>query len=172
MGMGNEFADRLPRELQEARERHAPAIPDFLRRTANNASEPTPSPQQSIPDFETFKRQMSEGNIFEPFKPPVEDKPISNVPSKVDDDDDDDDLGFDVDELVKKIDAKIAELEEEEKRNKEAQEKEKNDEEDKAPIESDEKVSNEVKEEKKEQVNLKLDDSEDDDDFFDDFFDE
>ena len=39
----------------------------------------------------------------------------------------DDDLGFDVDELVKKIDAKIAQLEEEEKRNKLSIDKESND---------------------------------------------
>ena len=44
---------------------------------------------------------------------PVFEQPMSKPPV-------DDDLGFDVDELVKKIDAKIAELEEEERRNKQA----------------------------------------------------
>ena len=50
----------------------------------------------------------------------IDNKPmnLSNTGSK----DFDDDLGFDVDELVKKIDAKIAELEAEEKRQNEATE--------------------------------------------------
>ena len=110
----------------------------------------------------------------------------------------DDDLGFDVDELVKKIDAKIAELEEEEKKEKEEEEKKKKEEErridqtrqkensihdvldDKQPepknIGSIEEFKTpnieEIKVEKKEPINLELDDDDiDDDDFFDDFFD-
>jgi len=110
----------------------------------------------------------------------------------------DDDLGFDVDELVKKIDAKIAELEEEEKKEKEEAEKKKKEEErisqtrqkensindvlvDKQPepknIGSIEEfktpIIEEIKSEKKEPINLDLEDEDDidDDDFFDDFFD-
>ena len=112
---------------------------------------------------------------------------------------DDEKLSFDVDELVKKIDAKIAELEAEEKRELEAKEKKKKEEEKKqkeqfsrepsnnVPVNSINNVLTEEKkentnvqptpnieklgEEKKELVDLNLDDDLDDDDFFDDFFD-
>ena len=98
-------------------------------------------------------------------------------------------LGFDVDELVKKIDAKIAELEEEEKREKEKQEKEKQanfninnkptaipstniakkeelipQKNNLIPNKSEAKVG-------QQEINLDLQDNEEDDDFFDDFFD-
>ena len=91
---------------------------------------------------------------------------------------------FDVDELVKKIDAKIAELEKEEAMNKQKQQQEvdatKSKEE--KPVKDvslvKEVVSEPIpevkpveKEQPKKEVNLSLDD-EDDDDFFDDFFDE
>ena len=90
------------------------------------------------------------------FNPNLE--PKKEVPKKP---------AFDVDELVKKIDAKIAELEKEEEMNKKKQEALKNKEE---PIK--EAVVSPVKEvEPKKSVDLKLDDD-DDDDFFDDFFDE
>ena len=105
--------------------------------------------------------------------------------------------GFDVDELVRKIDAKIAELEAEEKASKANQEKEKaakvtvdtankveekkavepihNNENDKSKDDKKsipEVVAVEEKSEKKPIVNdLVLDDEEDDDEFFDDFFD-
>ncbi len=78
---------------------------------------------------------------------------------------------LDVDDLVKKIDAKIAELEAEEARNKEEAQK-------KAaavPVESKEKQQEKVEissdEKTDKQVSLELTE-EDDDDFFDDFFDE
>ena len=70
---------------------------------------------------------------------------------------------FDIDELVKKIDAKIAELEKEEEMNKKAEEAAKP-----RPVTNESSVK---KEEAKKSVDLNLDD-EDDDDFFDDFFDE
>ena len=167
MGGVNEFAAALPRELQEARERKAPAIPDFL--TRNIPREPerreVPSSEPVIPDFETFKKQMGEGDIFEPFKPPVSSTPVPQP--VVEEDDDDDDLGFDVDELVKKIDAKIAELEAEEQRNKEEEKKTETVSEvnEKPEVSTTPVVDNKP-------VNLKLDDQEEDDDFFDDFFDE
>ena len=73
---------------------------------------------------------------------------------------------FDVDELVKKIDAKIAELEKEEALNKE---KEKMNE----KKEEKEKLEESPVKEVNNNVNLELSDNDDsDDDFFDDFFDE
>ena len=122
----------------------SPTIPDFLtRRTQVEEEKPT------VPDFETFKRRVAEE---EPATRPVSASPIS-------DDDEDDDLGFDVDELVRKIDAKIAELEAEEKREMEA--------------ENNKVVETEPVEEKKEITTtpIKLEEESDDDDFFDDFFD-
>ena len=72
---------------------------------------------------------------------------------------------FDVDELGRKIDAKIAELEKEEALNKEkekiSEKKEKEEKLEETPIR---KVNN--------NINLNLDDNDTDDDFFDDFFDE
>ena len=87
---------------------------------------------------------------------------------------------FDVDELVKKIDAKIAELEREEELNKKKQQQKleslkANEEKTVMGVSSVKEVVNvpvpEVKEQPKGSVNLSLDDDEDDD-FFDDFFDE
>ena len=92
---------------------------------------------------------------------------------------------FDVDELVKKIDAKIAELEKEEEMNKKKQEALKKKEEPikEAVVSSVSPVKEVVNspipevsempkvEQPKKEVNLSLDDD-DDDDFFDDFFDE
>ena len=123
--------DDLPEELKRPRERSEVNIPDFLTRKPTESKEESSLPK--IPDFETFKKQM-EANAFGAFEdeeivPPKKAEPIvAPAPSKnivEEDDDDDDDLGFDVDELVKKIDAKIAELEAEEKRNKEKEEAEK-----------------------------------------------
>ena len=92
---------------------------------------------------------------------------------------------FDVDELVKKIDAKIAELEKEEAMNKQKQQqkleamkaKEPKPVKDVSPVK--EVVNSPIPEvsempkveQPKKEVNLSLDDD-DDDDFFDDFFDE
>ena len=123
--------DDLPDELRRPRERSEVNIPDFLTRKPVESKEESSLPK--IPDFETFKKQM-EANAFGAFEdeeivPPKKAEPVvAPAPSKnvvEEDDDDDDDLGFDVDELVKKIDAKIAELEAEEKRNKEKEEAEK-----------------------------------------------
>ena len=123
--------DDLPEELRRPRERSEVNIPDFLTRKPVESKEESSLPK--IPDFETFKKQM-EANAFGAFEdeeivPPKKAEPVvAPAPSKnvvEEDDDDDDDLGFDVDELVKKIDAKIAELEAEEKRNKEKEEAEK-----------------------------------------------
>lgn len=102
----------------------------------------------------------------------------------------DDDFSFDVDDLVKKIDAKIAQLEEEERRNKEAAEKQAKEKQEIKPIESLQNLSSPVEKEKdvveNKEVNgpltnnvlkeiknadIELSDDNDDDDFFDDFFD-
>ena len=120
--------DDLPEELRKPRERSEVNIPDFLTRKPVESKEESSLPK--IPDFETFKKQM-EANAFGAFEdeeivPPKKAEPVmAPAPSKNIVDEEDDDLGFDVDELVKKIDAKIAELEAEEKRNKEKEEAEK-----------------------------------------------
>ena len=75
---------------------------------------------------------------------------------------------FNVDELVKKIDAKIAELEEEERRNKKEQEEKKQS--SKLEVIGD-KESEIVHKDKVVEKSLDLDDDDDDDEFFDDFFD-
>ena len=83
----------------------------------------------------------------------------------------DDGFNFDVDELVKKIDAKIAELEEEEKRNK-AQEVSHQEIKPTPPIDNVKPLETTPVVENKTNVNnLELSDDESDDDFFDDFFD-
>ena len=82
-------------------------IPDFLTRKEN----PFEEKKTSSNPFEDKK------NAFNPFeKSPIENKFEAKSKPILKDDDDDDDIGFDVDELVKKIDAKIAELEAEEKK--------------------------------------------------------
>ena len=120
--------DDLPEELRKPSERSEVNIPDFLTRKPVESKEESSLPK--IPDFETFKKQM-EANAFGAFEdeeivPPKKAEPVmAPAPSKNIVEEEDDDLGFDVDELVKKIDAKIAELEAEEKRNKEKEEAEK-----------------------------------------------
>ncbi|MDO5002950.1 MAG: type IV secretory system conjugative DNA transfer family protein [bacterium] len=77
---------------------------------------------------------------------------------------------FNVDELVKKIDAKIAELEEEERRNKKEQ-KQKDEAEKLEVIGDKESEIIHNNKEKSELKDINLDDDDDDDEFFDDFFD-
>ena len=97
----------------------------------------------------------------------------------------DSDFNFDVDELVKKIDAKIAELEEEEKKNKGKEEQKITPIPEvsvpKTPVSAQESVQTPIPEvtelkptpvvENKPVNNLELSDDDSDDDFFDDFFD-
>ena len=106
-------------------------------------------------------------------------KPVQPIET-TNDEDDDDDVGFDVDELVKKIDAKIAELEEEERREKEAEEKKKKEQEERMkqqavpiaiPAVNNEVTKPEEKKEERPTKSIDLNDDLDDDDFFDDFFD-
>jgi hypothetical protein len=129
-----------------------------------------PKKEEKLPNIE---EELSKPLFLEEdLKPTKQEEPEKE--------EEDDDLGFDVDELVKKIDAKIAELEEEERRVKEEEKAQAEKEEPKVTIDAsikEEKNSiNEIHQEKErvapQPVNLSLDDeSEDDDDFFDDFFD-
>ena len=140
----------FPFELPPMRERETTqTVPDFLTRNPGVISR---EEKPSIPDFETFKRQMDE----------VETSPRSVMTTPKQVEEDDDDLGFDVDELVRKIDAKIAELEAEEKREAEEEEKKRQ-----SQIQEEPPVNTEPT-----TAPIKLDEAEaDDDDFFDDFFD-
>ena len=185
----------LPPELQRAQ---------LENRMGNR--EDKPEEDIKLPDFLVRDREQNKPHKqiggssissydepFSPFaKPPMEPRipePINNVEKE----EDEEDLGFDVDELVKKIDAKIAELEAEEKKEQEEKEKKKKEEErivqqmreqprqpmintveeKKEPIErlAPEKPIENLTVEKKEPINLDLEDGEEDDDFFDDFFD-
>ena len=135
-------------------ENSLPAIPDFLTRNVNGSSLNQQANRAEIPDFNSFKNQMDSQDILNPFAN-FNNNPSKAIPKEIQQDDDDD-YGFDVDELVRKIDAKIAELEEEEKLSKAQESSNKP-----TPLSTDEnKVDNK----------LDLDDN-DDDDFFDDFFD-
>ena len=88
-------------------------IPDFLKRKPIVENDSSQDAFPKFPDFETFKRQIeSQGNPFPSTNQPLPIKPQVEKET-------DDDLGFDVDELVRKIDAKIAEIEAEEKKNQE-----------------------------------------------------
>ena len=167
------IASELPRELQEIRRnrRQEVDIPDFLKRRLEVEEKTRASKSSSRESgFEPFRMEVEKDNeLFNPFaeasKPKEQPKPVVEETEE--------DIGFDVDELVKKIDAKIAELEEEERKAKEKEEKEKPKEEIKPlPVEKKEVNSiNNIYEEKEKKDDLQLDDDIDDDDFFDDFFD-
>lgn len=195
-GRVNPFASQLPPELNSMRvpnnsNNNAPvAIPDFLKR-GSEATSPAPIKRDPIPDFETFKRQMEAGeDSFSPSyttRTPVSNPMVGNDVSSLDRVDDD--LGFDVDELVKKIDAKIAELEEEEKKGQTELETKKNVPE--VVLPTPEPLSNSIYDDintskKTPEVstvqatpsvkatpnaNIELEEDTEDDDFFDDFFD-
>ena len=123
--------------------------------------------EREIPETKEIKppvreevNPFSNGNI--PFKPKVADP----------DDNDEKELEFDVDELVKKIDAKIAELEREEalERQKSKTRGPSSDKPTVVPKYTEEKPV--INEETKKPVDINLNElEEDDDDFFDDFFD-
>lgn len=119
---------------------------------AANEEEEIPNPLQMMNPFNPDTRK----NFG------MEQRPMISPQKEIQSSDD-----FDVDELVKKIDAKIAELEEEEKRNKE--EEKKKQENSKLEVIGD-KESEIIHENKVLEENINLEDD-DDDDFFDDFFD-
>ncbi len=116
-------------------------------------------PFNSNPLFNKMMNQPDFNNVPQknvPFNIPRE-------PEKKNDDDE-----FNVDELVKKIDAKIAELEEEERRNNKEKEEKKENEKIEVIGDEDKEVIQNIK---PNQPEISLDDDDDDDDFFDDFFD-
>ena len=162
----------LPRELQTARNAGNPFAPVMDRPLEHEEKEVISRP--TIPNIHAVNNEVDENRIDRPFSN-VSRGVITSAPKEVDVDDDDDDVDFDIDELVKKIDAKIAEIEEEERR-----EKEKNVQNNlQSDIKVEEKESDinsinsihEVKEEKNNQKNDLDSEGEDEDDFFDDFFD-
>ena len=168
---------------EEQQEQNRPEEKEEIR----NFERPNILPYNNIEDeeFKSFLANKGYGNApssrvseerEEPFTPMTmpKDESIEDVQENrdftkpTDDDDDDEDLGFDVDEIVRKIDAKIAELEEEERREKEEEERKR-------------KEAEEKKKEAQPKPNtsnipslgttIELNDEIDDDDFFDDFFD-
>lgn len=141
-----------------------------LAPTSQNNSRPAPFTPMTMRDEPSISTVPEQRDFIKPVQP-VE---------RVEEEDDDDDLGFDVDELVKKIDAKIAELEEEERREKEAEEKKKKEQEERMrqqaatitiPATKPEISKQEEKVEERPSKAIDLNDDLDDDDFFDDFFD-
>lgn len=142
-----------------------------LATTSQNNSRPAPFTPMTMRDEPSISTVPEQRDFIKPVQP---------VERVEEDDDDDDDLGFDVDELVKKIDAKIAELEEEERREKEAEEKKKKEQEERMrqqaatitiPATKPEISKQEEKVEERPSKAIDLNDDLDDDDFFDDFFD-
>ena len=177
-------------------------VADFLSRpeypTANKEKQPVPSTRK-IPDFLSDPVEFDKEKLPVPKTVPKEEavsnKQLPNdLPKKPKSLDDD--FGFDVEDLVKKIDAKIAQLEEEERRNKEQAEKEAKEKEEIKPIESLQSLSTEKETKPQEPIqmasldwdnlpistttapsttapatSIELPEENDDDDFFDDFFD-
>ncbi len=172
-----------------------PDIPDFLKRNINtdksnesdNKFGSSPfggTTDNHIPTFEEFKNSMLKNSeeketITEPVAAPKQEESST------------DDFGFDVDELVKKIDAKIAELEAEERKAK-AEDEQKKEEKEKEEKTEDVSIQEEKVEETKDvptqEISIKQEndsslttikspvsqlslEDDDDDDFFDDFFD-
>lgn len=126
--------------------------------------------QEKLPKSVYNESQMAFPDFSKSVMPPIRNNKTNN------------DLGFDVDELVKKIDAKIAALEEEEKREKAHQEN-KNRPSDLSNIAKESSKQNISKSQdsatmpvenvdnKQQAINLDLQEDDEDDDFFDDFFD-
>ena len=155
--------DSLREELIR-REREA-RIPRGVR--ARSASSDT---SRTLPPFPGMDLSNRETPGFE--RPTIDRKTVEKPTPR---EDSLPDTGFNVDELVRKIDAKIAEIEreEEEVRKKQVDFVQKNN------IDIPEKVEKTVEETKpipkpqppKPAINIELNDDEDDEDFFDDFFD-
>ncbi|MBO5138325.1 MAG: type IV secretory system conjugative DNA transfer family protein [Bacilli bacterium] len=139
-----------------------PFLDALAKQTADNQKPVSRQPQ---------KENNTPNKAFNPFMDSefIKNKP-NNSTSPLDG-------GFNVDDLVKKIDAKIAELEEEERRNKKEENKKEeiknaeilSDKKDEKAFEEKRQSSNKT-ESNNSQISLDLDD-EDDDEFFDDFFD-
>ena len=172
-----EFVEREKREV------HTFDIKTFVKEqkkkkliemmNASNEGEPNNSNSTSgfpnmpnIPNTPFMPPNLFQGSFADPVgkqEKPFMNPALEQAPLKKDQG-----PSFDVDELVRKIDAKIAELEAEEAREK--QKEEKKAEESTSPVEvlspsEPEKTATSIS-------SLALDDDDDDDDFFDDFFDE
>ena len=193
-GMFNPFASALPPELQEARNRRDNVPPlDFMMPHPNNPDSGRNTARPNIPDLEPMRNQSpSPFNSFNPFSPfeqeelkptsrpasgndiKVEPKVETKVEKSAPKDDDKDDFEFDYDDLVRRLDAKIAEIEavKDEKVKEEAKKAEPVKEETKK-VEKVEPKPAEVSVPKTNESNrnVSVEDDEDDDDFFDDFFD-
>ena len=165
--MNSGFSPRKPMGMEGMPQNRA-ILPDINF----DSNPPTPkefSPFPSRPAVSKDDFLTSSTEVPRPFLSP---KPSAVKETKQSNEDE---LGFDVDELVRKIDAKIAELEEEEKRNNAKVEK-------KADVSLEKKISEVSKENLSSVVetpisaptkekDLVIDDEEDEDEFFDDFFD-
>ena len=153
--------------------REIPPMNPFEQRVRQNMERPDVHKEVTIPkkreviETKEIKRPIREevnpfSNKDNPFKPKVTEI----------EDNDEKELEFDVDELVKKIDAKIAELEREEalERQKAKTRGPSSDKTTVVPKSSEQKPV--IEEETKKPVDINLNElEEDDDDFFDDFFD-
>ena len=147
---------------------------DFAPRKSPFGPAPSPiTPKQPEKKVSSERPDITSMPMFKDMETSIP-KPVPKKETKPVDDN----FNFDVDELVKKIDAKIAELEEEEKKNKEKQEASKP-----AVVEQKSptvepamnKIENSVVKEPTTMTvpnnNIELEDDDNDDDFFDDFFD-
>ena len=146
---------------------------------------PAPPSDMSLQDF--LKNLNKENDLDKTAKISPKDDNVKEVkPAVVEDDDDDDEIDFDVDALVKKIDAKIAELEKEEQKEQEKKKQNTVTTSSVKPMDTSLKISpntstqtnkidNQIKNIQATQelpkLDLNLDLESDDDEFFDDFFD-
>lgn len=149
---------------------------DFAPRKSSLGSSISPLTAKSQEDKKPIENTVKEAtSTFKSMETIQANTTKLSTPEKKETKPVDDNFNFDVDELVKKIDAKIAELEEEEKKNKEKQEIVK-------PVVVTEQNNQERVELPKNSVvkeqttmlpnnKLELQDDDNDDDFFDDFFD-
>ncbi|MBQ6477676.1 MAG: type IV secretory system conjugative DNA transfer family protein [Bacilli bacterium] len=141
-------------------------VPDFLRFNPDEDApkRPTPVPT-NLPDVRPTN--MPETNIGE--KPTI--KPMADKPKVTEDVP----MDFDVDELIKKIDAKLAELDKEEQEAKEKVESVEKHTEDTHTENIDDAISNithlDTEMNTTKDINIDDNDDDDDEDFFDDFFD-
>ena len=154
-----------------------PGIPNFQESSPFAPRMPFPFTERKPNAGPTNPVSKPSQSSFKPPMPQRQEKTSSGNKAN-------NDLGFDVDELVKKIDAKIAELEEEEKREREKQARVSAS--NKPPVELPTNTErkkevtpnsyntipnkNETKVAQQE-IDLDIQDNEEDDDFFDDFFD-
>lgn len=175
-------------------------VADFLTRPETAFDEKKPTPKTSTVETTKTSDFISTPKQFEESTSKISNIPSYTVPSALEKDKVqapvNDDFGFDVEDLVKKIDAKIAQLEEEERRSKEAAAKAEKDSQEIKPIESLQSLPTSTETTTVQTptldldilssdtiavpktvssvthpVNIDLNDDNDDDDFFDDFFD-